>query len=678
MGKKLLVTEKPSVAMEFAKALKIMANRKNGYIESEEWIITWCVGHLVTMSYPEKYDEKLKFWRLDTLPFIPDEWKYEIIPNVQNQFNIIQKLMQREDIEIIYNAGDSGREGEYIQRLVYMMAKPNPKAKMKRVWIDSQTEEEILRGIKEAKDMSEYNRLSDSAYLRAKEDYLIGINFSRLLSIIYGRKLAQSVQEEKASISVGRVMTCVLGMVVSREREIRNFVKTKYYKIIGNFGDEQNNFDADWKVTEKSSVYESPKLYNETGFKKEKDAKEFISSLAGKKAKIVELKKTKQKENPPLLFNLAEIQNECTKRFKIKPNETLDIIQNLYEKKLVTYPRTDARVLSTAVAKEIKKNLNGLAKGCKNEEIQGYINKMVEEKYSTNLIKTKYVDDSKITDHYAIIPTGQGFENFEKLPELQKKIYLVIVKRFLAIFYPPAEYNKIQVTINVYKAEEEQQENKKEESFFTTGKVCVKQGFLEILKPTTKTPNKLSTTVDKTVDNSKDELDSKKENKHKNETENKNNNLEILKNLKKGQEILLNNAEIKEAETNPPNRYNSGSMILAMENAGKLIEDEELREQIKGAGIGTSATRGGIIEKLEKIRYIEINKKTQIITPTQKGENIYDIVNFSMPDMLNPKLTASWEKGLDMVAKKEIKPDEFMNKLENYINSKFQKLVVKM
>ncbi len=678
MGKKLLVTEKPSVAMEFAKALKIMANRKNGYIESEEWIITWCVGHLVTMSYPEKYDEKLKFWRLDTLPFIPDEWKYEIIPNVQNQFNIIQKLMQREDIEIIYNAGDSGREGEYIQRLVYMMAKPNPKAKMKRVWIDSQTEEEILRGIKEAKDMSEYNSLSDSAYLRAKEDYLIGINFSRLLSIIYGRKLAQSIQEEKASISVGRVMTCVLGMVVSREREIRNFVKTKYYKIIGNFGDEQNNFDADWKVTEKSSVYESPKLYNETGFKKEKDAKEFISSLAGKKAKIVELKKTKQKENPPLLFNLAEIQNECTKRFKIKPNETLDIIQNLYEKKLVTYPRTDARVLSTAVAKEIKKNLNGLAKGCKNEEIQGYINKMVEEKYSTNLIKTKYVDDSKITDHYAIIPTGQGFENFEKLPELQKNIYLVIVKRFLAIFYPPAEYNKIQVTINVYKAEEEQQENKKEESFFTTGKVCVKQGFLEILKPTTKTPNKLSTTVDKTVDNSKDELDSKKENKHKNETENKNNNLEILKNLKKGQEILLNNAEIKEAETNPPNRYNSGSMILAMENAGKLIEDEELREQIKGAGIGTSATRGGIIEKLEKIRYIEINKKTQIITPTQKGENIYDIVNFSMPDMLNPKLTASWEKGLDMVAKKEIKPDEFMNKLENYINSKFQKLVVKM
>ena len=678
LGKSLLITEKPSVAMEFAKALKITTNRKNGYLESEKWIITWCVGHLVTMSYPDKYDEKLKFWRLDTLPFIPEEWKYEIIPQVANQFNIVKTLMQREDIEEIYNAGDSGREGEYIQRLVYMMAKPNPKAKMKRVWIDSQTEEEILRGIKEAKDMSEYNSLSDSAYLRAKEDYLIGINFSRLLSIIYGRKLAQSIQEEKASISVGRVMTCVLGMVVSREREIRNFVKTKYYKITGNFGDETNNFDADWKVTEKSNVYESPKLYNETGFKKESDAKEFISNLAGKKAKIVELKKTKQKENPPLLFNLAEIQNECTKRFKIKPNETLDIIQNLYEKKLVTYPRTDARVLSTAVAKEIKKNLNGLAKGCKNEEIQGYIKKMIEENYSTNLVKTKYVDDSKITDHYAIIPTGQGFENFEKLPELQKNIYLVIVKRFLAIFYPAAEYNKIQITINVYKPEEEQLENKKEESFFTTGKVCVKQGFLEILKPVNKIPNKLSTTVDKTVDNSNGLAESKKENIHKNETESKNNNLEILKNLKKGQEISLNNAEIKEAETNPPSRYNSGSMILAMENAGKLIEEEELREQIKGAGIGTSATRGGIIEKLEKIKYIEINKKTQIITPTKKGENIYDIVNFSMPDMLNPKLTASWEKGLDMVAKKEIRPEEFMVKLENYINSKFNKLVVKM
>ena len=653
MGKSLLITEKPSVAMEFAKALKITTNRKNGYLESDKWIITWCVGHLVTMSYPEKYDEKLKFWRLDTLPFIPDEWKYEIIPNVANQFNIVKELMQREDIDEIYNAGDSGREGEYIQRLVFMMAKPNPKAKMKRVWIDSQTEEEILRGIREAKPLSEYDSLSDSAYLRAKEDYLIGINFSRLLSIIYGRRLAQSLQEDKASISVGRVMTCVLGMIVSREREIRNFVKTKYYKIVGEFGESNSSFKAEWKVNEKSKYFESPKLYNETGFKKEADSKEFISLLAGKNAVISSLKKSKQKENPPLLFNLAEIQNECTKRFKIKPDETLDVIQNLYEKKLVTYPRTDARVLSTAVAKEITKNLNGIARGMKDEEIQGYIKKMVDEKYSTNILKTKYVNDSKITDHYAIIPTGQGYENFNQLPDLQKQIYKVIVKRFLAIFYPPAEYSKVQVTVDV----EMDEEKKNIETFYASGKVCVNKGYLEILKP----QNKNSTSNEKNVDK-----------------EDENSSLEILKKLKKGQKIEIQNFEIKEAETSPPSRYNSGSLILAMENAGKLIEDEELREQIKGAGIGTSATRGGIIEKLEKIRYIEINKKTQIVTPTNKGEKIYDIVKQSMPDMLNPKLTASWEKGLDMVAKKEIEPDEFMTKLKKYINSKFDKLVVKM
>ncbi len=653
MGKKLLITEKPSVAMEFAKALKITTNRKNGYLESNEWIITWCVGHLVTMSYPEKYDEKLKFWRLDTLPFIPDEWKYEIIPNVANQFNIVKELMQREDIEEIYNAGDSGREGEYIQRLVFMMAKPNPNAKMKRVWIDSQTEEEILRGIKEAKPLSEYDSLSDSAYLRAKEDYLIGINFSRLLSIIYGRKLAKSINEDKASISVGRVMTCVLGMIVSREREIRNFIKTKYYKVLGKFGENNSSFKAEWKVNEKSKYFESPELYNETGLKKEDEAKQFITLLAGKNATISSLKKSKQKENPPLLFNLAEIQNECTKRFKIKPDETLDIIQNLYEKKLVTYPRTDARVLSTAVAKEITKNLNGIARGMKDEEIQKYIKKMVDEKYSTNILKTKYVNDSKITDHYAIIPTGQGYENFNQLPDLQKKIYKVIVKRFLAIFYPPAEYSKIQVTIDV----EIDKEKKKSENFYASEKVCISQGYLEILKP----QNKNSTSNEKNV-----------------EKEDENTSLEILKKLKKGQGIEIQNFEIKEAETSPPNRYNSGSLILAMENAGKLIEDEELREQIKGAGIGTSATRGGIIEKLEKIKYIQINKKTQIVTPTNKGESIYDIIEQSMPDMLNPKLTASWEKGLDMVAKKEIKPDEFMTKLKKYINSKFNKLVIKL
>ena len=654
MPKKLIITEKPSVAMEFAKVLKITANRKNGYIESDEWIITWCVGHLVTMSYPEVYDEKLKFWRLDTLPFIPHEWKYEIIPAVQNQFNIVQSLLQREDVEEIYNAGDSGREGEYIQRLVFMMAKPNPKAQIKRVWIDSQTEEEIQRGIREAKDEKEYDSLADSAYLRAKEDYLIGINFSRLLSIIYGKKVAKEINEEKASISIGRVMTCVLGMVVSREREIRNFVKTKYYKIIGEFGNEDGIFKAEWKVNQNSKMFESTKLYNESGFKKEEDAKEFIKGLAGKKAIITELKKSKQKENAPLLFNLAEIQNECTKRFKIKPDETLEIIQNLYEKKLVTYPRTDARVISTAVAKEISKNLNGLVKGYKDEETQRLLNKMISEKYSTNLVKTKYVNDSKITDHYAIIPTGQGYENYDKLPELHKKVYDVIVKRFIAIFYPPAEYSKVNLTVEVEK-----------ETFLASGKVCTNLGYLEVLKP--KNVNKQSTEKAQDVENSSSKTDVSDEN-----------NLEVFKNIKKGQEIETKNYEIKDAETSPPSRYNSGSIILAMENAGKLIEEEELREQIKGAGIGTSATRGEIIKKLERIKYIDINSKTQIVTPTKKGEVIYDVVNYAMPDMLNPKLTASWEKGLDMVAKKEIQSNEFMTKLENYINSKFNKLVVKI
>ena len=572
--KNILITEKPSVAMEFSKVLKENGIRKNGYIESENWVITWCVGHLVTMSYPEKYDEKLKYWRLDTLPFMPKEYKYEIIPNVEKQYNIIKELITRDDVDCIYVATDSGREGEYIYRLVEMQIGIKNKQR-RRVWIDSQTEEEIKRGIEQAKPLEEYNSLSDSAYLRAKEDYLIGINFSRLLSIIYGKRLAKDLGEEKISISVGRVMTCVLGMVVSREREIRNFVKTPYYKIVGHFGEAENIFSAEWKVDEKSIMWDSPKLYNDAGFKQEKDAKEFINTFQEKKAVVKEVKKNKTKEKAPLLFNLAEIQNECTKRFKIKPDETLEIIQNLYEKKLVTYPRTDARVLSTAVAKVISKNLNGIAKGFKNEEIQKHIRKMVDEKYSTDLIKTKYVDDSKITDHYAIIPTGQGYENYDKLLDLHKQIYALIVKRFLSIFYPPAEFSKISVEIDI--------EN---EQFFTSVKVCTSLGYLEILK------------------------DSQKENSQE--------NLEILNKLKKSQNIEIANLEIKTSETTPPSRYNSGSIILAMENAGKLIEDEELREQIKGAGIGTSATRAEIIKKLERINYISINSKTQIITPTIK------------------------------------------------------------
>lgn len=625
MPKKLLITEKPSVAMQFAKALKIETNRKNGYLENFEWIITWCVGHLVTMSYPEVYDEKLKFWRLDTLPFIPKDFKYEVIPNVQNQFNIIKELLTRQDVDTIYVSTDSGREGEYIYRLVDQMIGVDGKTK-KRVWIDSQTEEEILRGIKEAKDLSEYDSLSDAAYLRAKEDYLIGINFSRLLTITYGKRVASMINEDKASISIGRVMTCVLGMIVSREREIRNFVKNKYYKISADF----DEFTAEWKRNSISKLYSDIDLYNDVGFKNKEKAEEVIAYLKEKDATVEEVKKTKQKENAPLLFNLAEIQNECTKRFKIKPDETLEIIQSLYEKKLVTYPRTDARVLSTAVAKEISKNLNGLSKNYKDVEIQGYISKMIAEKYSTNLIKTKYVNDSKITDHYAIIPTGQGLENLDKLPDLQKNIYKLIVKRFLAIFFPPAEFSKVAVTLKI-----------DEETFTANEKICLNKGYLEVLKQ-------------------EDSAEPAKE---------------ILKTLKKGQIITPKEIIIKEAETVPPTRYNSGSIILAMENAGKLIEDEALREQIKGVGIGTSATRAEIIKKLEKIHYIDINAKTQIITPTKKGEIIFDVVNSSMPDMLNPKLTASWEKGLEMVANKEIKDKEFMTKLENYIKSKFKKIV---
>ena len=627
MGKKIIITEKPSVAMEFAKVVSNNFTRRDGYLESEEWIITWCVGHLVTMSYPEKYNEQLKYWRIETLPFIPKDWKYEIIPQVEKQFNIIRSLMTRDDIEEIYDAGDSGREGEYIQRLVLMMVKPDPKIKIKRVWIDSQTEEEIRRGIKEAKDASEYDSLSDSAYLRAKEDYLIGINFSRMLTLMYGQNLSNKLKTDKSIISIGRVMTCVLGMVVNKEREIRNFVKTPYYKIQAIL----KEFQAEWKVSETSRYNESPKLYNDTGFKEENEAKKLILELQGKEAIIEEIKKSKVKESAPLLFNLAELQNECSKKFKISPDRALEIAQNLYEKKLITYPRTDARVLSTAIAKVISKNLNNLVKNYKDEEIQSILKEMSENKYVGKLEKTKYVNDKKITDHYAIIPTGQGFENYEKLSELEQQTLKLITKRFLAIFYPPAEFNKLNIVIDIDK-----------EKFTSSDKICIAQGYQKILK------NK--------------ELDEEER--------------QLTKiTYKKGDKLEVENYEIKNSETTPPTRYNSGSIILAMENAGKLIEDEELREQIKGAGIGTSATRAEIIKKLEKIDYIQINNKTQIVTPTQKGEAIFDIVRMSMQDMLNPKLTASWEKGLDLVAKKEIKPEEFMTKLESYIKEKFNRLI---
>ena len=637
--KKVLIAEKPSVAMEFAKALKINTTRKNGYLESDEYIVTWCVGHLITMSYPEVYDEKYKMWRYDTLPFIPKEWKYEVIENVRNQFEIVKGVLTRDDVDTIYVCTDSGREGEYIYRLVDSMANVQGKNK-KRVWIDSQTEEEILRGIREAKDLSEYDSLSDSAYLRAKEDYLIGINFSRLLTLTYGKKVASLNGEEKASISIGRVMTCVLGMVVDRENEIRNFIKTKFYKIQSIL---EGEVVAEWKLNNEKTdkpeilkmVVEKGALYNDNGFKNEGDALSFIEALKKEnpKAIVKEVSKKSQKENAPLLYNLAEIQNDCTKKFKISPDQTLEIIQELYEKKLVTYPRTDARVLSTAVAKEISKNLNGIAKWSKDEEIKRVIQNMIDNKYSTDIVKSKYVNDSKITDHYALIPTGQGFENYDKLSELHQKIYKLIVKRFLSIFFPPAEYSKLAITLEIAG-----------QSFYANSKICTKKGYLLVI--------------------SEDRED----------VEISTEETEKLAKLKNGQELEIKDIITKEGETTPPSRYTSGSMILAMENAGKLIEDEKLREQIKGSGIGTSATRAEIIKKLNRIGYMETNAKTQVLTPTNKGELIYKVVRYSMPDMLNPQLTASWEKGLDMVANKEIKSDEFLGKLENYICTKVSKV----
>lgn len=652
--KSVIIAEKPSVAREFAKVLEINGVNKNGYIESSEYIVTWCVGHLVTMSYPEKYDEKLKYWNLSTLPFLPTEFKYEVIDAVKNQFEIIKEILNREDVEKIYVCTDSGREGEYIYRLVDDMA-GNPQKQKKRVWIDSQTKESILNGIKDAKDLNEYNSLSDSAYLRAKEDYLIGINFSRILSLMYSEELAKKLNQDRSAISIGRVMTCVLGMVVKKEIEILNFKKQNFYKIQANFGNSlDDSFLTEWKCVEGSTYFKSEKLYNETGFNKKDEAEKFIQYINSLRKNdelfgtVEEVTKKTGNENAPLLFNLAELQNECSKKFKINPDETLKVVQELYEKKLVTYPRTDARVLSTAIAKEISKNLNGLSKSNIDESIKKYIDIMIKEKYSTKLEKTKYVNDSKITDHYAIIPTGQGFENYEKLDKLKKDIFHLITKRFLSIFFPPAKFSRISVKIKI--------EN---EEFSTSGKVCISEGYLSIIKEDKKLK-----------DTNKIEEESNDEAKDLDKAV----SMDILAKLKKGQTIKLIDLNIKEGETSPPNRYSSGTIILAMENAGKLIEDETLREQIKGCGIGTSATRAEIIKKLEKIEYIAINSKTQIITPTKKGESICGIVLKTMPDMLNPELTASWEKGLNMVAQNEINAEEFMKKLEKYINDKVMKL----
>ena len=641
MAKRLFIAEKPSVAREFAKILKVDAKRGNGYLESEDTIVTWCVGHLVTMSYPEVYDEALKKWDMNTLPFLPEKFLYEVIPSVKDQFNIVAGLLNREDVDTIYVCTDSGREGEYIYRLVDQMAKvPDTKKKL-RVWIDSQTEEEILRGVREAKPIAEYDNLSHSAYLRAKEDYLMGINFSRVLSLKYGYWLNNNFQDKKwTSVSVGRVMTCVLGMVVKREWEIRNFKKTPFYRVIGDFSLEGKGFQGEWKAVEGSAYYESPALYKENGFKKKEDAQKLMDSLLQPEpvASVIEkVDKKKEKKNPPLLFNLAEIQNLSSKLFKISPDETLAIVQELYEKKLVTYPRTDARVLSSAVAKEIGKNLGGLQGYEQAREFLPYIS---ENQTYKGLEKTRYVNDKQITDHYAIIPTGQGLGALRSLGELQSKMYEVIVRRFLSIFYPPAVYQKLNVTVKSGK-----------EHFFTSTKVLVEEGFLPVTQ--------YSFTKKKNV--AEIDMDAKEDQEETFDLK------EVLGLLKKDTPVQLQACHIKEGETSPPKRYNSGSMVLAMENAGQLIEDEELRAQIKGSGIGTSATRAEILKKLFNIGYLNLNKKTQIITPALKGELVFGIVRYSMPQMLSPKLTASWEKGLTGVAEGNITEEEYMVKLDRFI-----------
>ena len=632
MPKSLYIAEKPSVAREFAKVLNIKGKSYDGYMESADSVVTWCVGHLVTMSYPEVYDPALKRWSLDTLPFIPEEFKYEVIEPVRKQFDTVSRLLNREDVETIYVCTDSGREGEYIYRLVDQIAEVTNKVK-KRVWIDSQTEEEILRGIREAKDLSEYDNLAASAYLRAKEDYLMGINFSRLLTLKYGPSISSFMHTRNTVLSVGRVMTCVLGMVVRREREIRAFVKTPFYRVLAKVDVQGREIEAEWRAVEGSVYFGTPALYKENGFKKKEDAEKLIhmmTSVPPLEMKIEDISKKKEKKNPPLLFNLAELQNECSRLFKLSPDETLKVVQELYEKKLVTYPRTDARVLSTAVAKEIYKNISGLRNF---SPVSDFAQEVLDMGSYKNIAKSRYVNDKQITDHYAIIPTGQGLGALKSVSRTGFSVYTVIAKRFLSIFYPAAEYQKINLVLS-----------KQTEKFFAGFKVLLSEGYLKVAgKPSEK---------------AKEGEESIKFDQ---------NFMEILKNLKKGMFLPVKEFYIKEGETTPPKRYNSGSMILAMENAGQLIEDEELRAMIKGSGIGTSATRAEILKKLVTINYLALNKKTQIITPTQLGEMVYDVVDSSLRSLLNPELTASWEKGLTYVAEGSITPEEYMQKLDHFV-----------
>lgn len=667
MSKALYIAEKPSVAQEFAKALKINGQRRDGYLESQDSVVTWCVGHLVTMSYPEKYDIKYKRWSLDTLPFLPREFKYEVIPGVQKQFEIVKGLLNREDVDTIYVCTDSGREGEYIYRLVAQMAGVRGK-KEKRVWIDSQTEEEIMRGIREAKDLSAYDNLSASAYLRAKEDYLMGINFSRVLTLRYGNSVSNYLNTKYQAISVGRVMTCVLGMVVRREREIRAFVKTPFYRVLSSIALEEENFEGEWRAVEGSRYFQTPYLYKENGFKEKAYAEKLIQELLVSQplqCTVEKIERKKENRNPPLLFNLAELQNVCSKLFKISPDETLKIVQELYEKKLVTYPRTDARVLSTAAAKEIYKNISGLRNYEHTAEIAQHI---IEQGNYKNLAKTRYVNDKQITDHYAIVPTGQGLNALRSVSLTAQRVYETIVRRFVCIFYPPAVYQKISLVTKI-----------QNESFFSSFKVLLDEGYLKVATNSfakRKAADAMSS-VNRAGAAGNEGSEEEDPDTGKNDGNKADDSAEdmacdtrllaALQNLKKGDILSVDSLSIKEGETSPPKRYNSGSMILAMENAGQLIEDEELRAQIKSCGIGTSATRAEILKKLCNIKYLALNKKTQVITPTLLGEMIFDVVNCSIRQLLNPELTASWEKGLNYVAEGSITEQEYMDKLEHFV-----------
>ena len=675
--KAVFIAEKPSVAAEFAKALKLKTTRRDGYMESENAIVTWCVGHLVTMSYPECYDEKYKKWNLRDLPFIPQgQWKYEVIPGVKKQFNIVKEILNRDDVDTIYVCTDSGREGEYIYRLVAQEAGVKGK-KEKRVWIDSQTEEEILRGIKEAKDLKEYNNLSDAAYLRAKEDYLMGINFSRLLTLKYGNSITNYLKGEWKSINVGRVMTCVLGMVCNREREIRGFEKTPFYRVMAKTDIHGRKIDTEWKSQKTSKFFESPLLYKENGFKEKTTAQALIRALEENgnplEMTIKSITMKDEKKQAPLLYNLAELQNDCSKMFKISPDETLNVVQQLYESKLVTYPRTDARVLSTAVAKEISKNISGLQYY---QPCSVFAQNILKQQSYKNLAKTKYVDDKKITDHYAIIPTGQGLNGLAKQKPINQKVYMLIVRRFLSIFYPPAIYKKATL-VGVMPATFSDGTTTTEH-FSSNFKILAQKGYLEIAGVPSKkkaTDNKIDNKSDKKTNEQKAKEGIENENIINEEAELDEEFFKLLYNMPKGGKITVNEISIKEGETTPPKRYTSGSIILAMENAGQLIEDEDLRAQIKGSGIGTSATRAEIIKKLVNIKYISLNKKTQVITPTQLGEMIFGVVHGSIKSLLNPELTASWELGLTQVAEGKITSEEYMKKLDDFIRGRFNNVI---